>query len=1363
MKLKLFSSFALALLFGSLAFGQYCTPSYGSQCTSGDYIDNFTFATISNLGTGCSGPSTSNYTNYSATISTTVFRNGTYLATCSPGPTWGQYFGIWIDLNQNLSFADPGEYFPIGYAQGGGTVSANVTIPLTASLGPTRMRVLCQYSNQALLQTDVCSANLSFGEVEDYTINILSQPAVDGGISAIVNPTTSCGLTSAEDVTVTIYNTGLDTIFTTPVCYSLNNGTPVCETFNGVIAPAATQNYTFSTQVNVSNPQTYSLDAWTSLTGDTLPFNDTLTGYQFSNIPQISSLPYIEGFENGNGGWISSGTANSWQVGVPINSFISGAANGQNAYVTNLTGDYNNNELSYVTSPCFDFSGLANDPKLRFSHIFTSETGFDASWVDVSTNGGTSWTKLYAPGQGINWYNDTIDKIWDDVSGNPGVWRLAEHPLTGTAGNSDVRIRFVFSSDGSVVMEGFGVDNVSIFDSLVDMTVTTLLSPQSSCGLSATEPIQITMQNLGTFTQSNIPVCFSINGGTPVCETVSNAIAPGATFNYTFTGTANLGSTGLYSIKTWTALPADSAHGNDTLLSQVDNIPVVNTFPYTQGFENGNAGWTSSGNNNSWELGQPVSSFIPAAANGLNAWVTNLNGDYNDNEESYLISPCLDFSGLSNDPKLRFSHIFTTETCCDQGWVDYSTDGGLTWTKINSSPQATNWYNDLTNQEWNGNSGNSGQWRIAETPLTGLAGESSVRIRWGFSSDGSVVEDGFGVDNVFIYDSLVDFAVLSLDGPMSGCGLGTDTISATVFNYGTIAQSSVSICYAVNGGTPVCETISGTLTPGNSVQHSFSTLFNFSAPGVYAVKIYVTAPGDSAHTNDTILGTVTHVSTISSFPYFEDFENGPADWVSDGGATSTWAFGTPAKTSINSASSGVNAWVNGGLSGTYNNSETSWVIGPCMDFSSLQNPWVKLDIWRESEFSWDGAILQATTDNGLTWNTVGQSGDPDNWYNDSTVQGLTSWVGNGDGWTGAGITGSNGWITAKHALSGYAGNSTVRLRIAFASDGIITDEGFAFDNFLVAEAPTLNLGPDSVVCDTVYLLSSGYTQGQFAWSTGDTTPNLTIDSSGTYELTYTDAYGLSVSDTIMLTLTTAAPFVEIGNDTIICLGTSLCLNAGQGPGWTYLWSGGATTATSCFTSSGVVTVTVADQLGCTASDTLNLVAIAAPVISFTADTSNCPTVSFTSNNTGGAVNTWAWQFGDGNGSGAPNPTNTYGSDNTYQVTLTATNGCSTVTVTNPVVVNCLTLNLEEDLENSLSIYPNPALAGEVFVKLEGLSGAETEIHLLDLQGKALKTWHAVRMLPNQPVRLELPDLTRGLYFLEFRLENQLIRSKLLIH
>ena len=141
--------------------------------------------------------------------------------------------------------------------------------------------------------------------------------------------------------------------------------------------------------------------------------------------------------------------------------------------------------------------------------------------------------------------------------------------------------------------------------------------------------------------------------------------------------------------------------------------------------------------------------------------------------------------------------------------------------------------------------------------------------------------------------------------------------------------------------------------------------------------------------NDTIRANVVHIPTVSTFPYQEDFATGANGWLA-GGVASSWALGTPAKNTIMGAASDSNSWVTGGLgTGTYNINENSAVVSPCFDMSNAPvNAWVAMSIWWNSEFSWDGTVLQATTDGGMSWFNIGDDGDPNNWYNDNTIGGV---------------------------------------------------------------------------------------------------------------------------------------------------------------------------------------------------------------------------------------------------------------------------------------------------------------------------------------------------------------------------------------
>ncbi|MCB0479019.1 MAG: T9SS type A sorting domain-containing protein [Crocinitomicaceae bacterium] len=161
---------------GAFSYGQYCMPAYNSQCTSGDYINDVVMGGISNTGTGCSNPSANNYTDYTSTDSTYLGQTLTYTISVAPGPSWGQYFIVGIDFDQNGDFNGADEFFNIGYASGGTTITSSILIPATATLGTTTMRVMARYGSSALTQADLCATSLSYGETEDYKVIIDPAP-----------------------------------------------------------------------------------------------------------------------------------------------------------------------------------------------------------------------------------------------------------------------------------------------------------------------------------------------------------------------------------------------------------------------------------------------------------------------------------------------------------------------------------------------------------------------------------------------------------------------------------------------------------------------------------------------------------------------------------------------------------------------------------------------------------------------------------------------------------------------------------------------------------------------------------------------------------------------------------------------------------------------------------------------------------------------------------------------------------------------------------------------------------------------------------------------------------------------------------
>ena len=149
----------------------YCTTTYASGCTLGDYVGNVTLGTLNNT-TTCATPP---YTFFNAVPAPNLIAGGGYPLSITLGPdTFGQHAGAWIDFNQDGDFTDPGECLGVtGNLGPNGSGVINFTVPVTATPGTTRLRVRGG-NDSPLTCAQSCGVSSSgFGETEDYNVNIV--------------------------------------------------------------------------------------------------------------------------------------------------------------------------------------------------------------------------------------------------------------------------------------------------------------------------------------------------------------------------------------------------------------------------------------------------------------------------------------------------------------------------------------------------------------------------------------------------------------------------------------------------------------------------------------------------------------------------------------------------------------------------------------------------------------------------------------------------------------------------------------------------------------------------------------------------------------------------------------------------------------------------------------------------------------------------------------------------------------------------------------------------------------------------------------------------------------------------------------
>lgn len=299
---------------------------------------------------------------------------------------------------------------------------------------------------------------------------------------------------------------------------------------------------------------------------------------------------------------------------------------------------------------------------------------------------------------------------------------------------------------------------------------------------------------------------------------------------------------------------------------------VINSFPYTEGFETSDGGWVSGGVGNDWTWGTPAKPLISSAGGGTRCWIVGgLTGSsYTNAEASWIQSPCFDFTNL-NYPLISFKINWETEQQFDGASFQYSIDNGSSWITIGPANYTDciqkNWFNQdpvtylspLTAERrgWSGNmqatsggcrgGGGSNGWVTATTIAPGLAFRPSVIFRFIFGA-GTICNnyDGAAVDDMWIGEAPPNEADFTYS-----C-VNNNTISFT--NTSALCPST----FSWNFGDPV----SGV----NNTSAEANPSHTFSAPGTYNVTLTVSGPGNAPSTKTkqvTALNVTTTMLTMA--------------------------------------------------------------------------------------------------------------------------------------------------------------------------------------------------------------------------------------------------------------------------------------------------------------------------------------------------------------------------------------------------------------------------------------------------------------------------------------------------------------------
>ncbi|MFN8349942.1 MAG: GEVED domain-containing protein [Flavobacteriales bacterium] len=221
----------------------YCASTHSSGC-SGDNITNVSLNTLSNAtGAACGGASHYTYFNGGGAQTTTLVAGNSYTLSCSFGTDPNQYFGAWIDYNNDGTLAATEVLGLSTNAGSSGTIGVTFTVPTGAFNGVLRLRIVGG-NDSPVLATQACGASSStWGETQDYDVTITGGlnaytyawlPATFLSNTAIANPVATA-ITGTTTYTATVTNalncsaTGTATVNVNPLpTATLNGNGPFC-------------------------------------------------------------------------------------------------------------------------------------------------------------------------------------------------------------------------------------------------------------------------------------------------------------------------------------------------------------------------------------------------------------------------------------------------------------------------------------------------------------------------------------------------------------------------------------------------------------------------------------------------------------------------------------------------------------------------------------------------------------------------------------------------------------------------------------------------------------------------------------------------------------------------------------------------------------------------------------------------------------------------------------------------------------------------------------------------------------------------------------------------------------------------------
>ncbi len=551
--------------------------------------------------------------------------------------------------------------------------------------------------------------------------------------------------------------------------------------------------------------------------------------------------------------------------------------------------------ITYLTTSSFSTLGNSN-VILKFAQICKVDFT-DKATIEVSGDGGTTWNQLtgihyMGTGQfstnGNSFSANSYGGLWipsiPSQKPNNSWWKVEEFDISVFAANkASVKVRFKLSDAGTPGPNnnyGWLIDEIKAIMAPSELIppVITLVNPPTGT-IFFTGPFQIKAKITDASGIDTAYIVYTINGG--IADTVGMNPTTADTL-IGFIPVVNDSDQVCFFVRAIDGSPAENTSRAPATNCNSFTAYAGITFPFFDNFDAFDIWTPSGGGSTSWQRGTPTYGTTNSAHSAPNAWDVNLTSAYQASANCTLLSPVFDFSQAVN-ARLAF-------------WINYNTENGWDGTRMEYSSNGTNWFllgglNDPLGENWYTGSmssassspgweGASGGWIKAKYKLSLLNNISpTVRFRYIFTSDGGGQVDGFSIDDFSItLPAPQEIAINSIITPVSGCGLGQETVKIDMINTGlTTISGGLTASYRKGNGPIVTEPVTGVIAMGDTLEYTFITPVNLlvgQADSNFTIKAWVTLNGDPTHFDDTTSRVITSkyvpvppTVTNASIPY----------------------------------------------------------------------------------------------------------------------------------------------------------------------------------------------------------------------------------------------------------------------------------------------------------------------------------------------------------------------------------------------------------------------------------------------------------------------------------------------------------------